>query len=166
MTDVVTTEVGLKIERLEAVAAILRSHQDFLERHSYDGEQDAAREASEHGTVDYEKLTYVSIYYGGYRLELDVQGPDSLQLGTLLRREIGGMWEKRVNDYNYMLERDIDGARVLISTPRDVVCTKRVVGQEPVTIPAVEAKPERTEMRDVVEWDCNMLSDDPPASAA
>lgn len=50
-----------------------------------------------------------------------------------------------------------------VSVKRDLVCERRVVGTETVTIPAVAAQPERTETRDVVEWDCKPLLAPEPA---
>jgi hypothetical protein len=71
-------------------------------------------------------------------------------------REIGGKWTKSAWDERFDFEQKRDnGLTLQILTHREQVCTRRVVGTETVTIPAVEAKPERTEEREVVEWDCD-----------
>lgn len=48
---------------------------------------------------------------------------------------------------------------------RSEVCERVVTGTETVTVPAVEAKPERTETRDVVEWRCHPILGDEAVSA-
>lgn len=70
-------------------------------------------------------------------------------------RAIGGKWNKDPWGDRFDFERLYgDGIKLQIFTHREQVCTRRVVGTETVTIPAVEAQPERTEEREVVEWDC------------
>lgn len=72
-----------------------------------------------------------------------------------IRRAVGGKWDKREaktiggND-GMVFERE--GYRITVA--REQVCTRRVVGTETVTLPAVKAQPERTVEREVVEWDC------------
>lgn len=41
---------------------------------------------------------------------------------------------------------------------RDNVCERIVTGTEKVTVPAVEARPEREEVRELVEWKCSPLT--------
>lgn len=69
-------------------------------------------------------------------------------------RAIGGKWDKEPWGDRFDFAQDYRGLKLQIYTHREQVCTRRVVGTETVTIPAVEAKPERTEVVDVVEWDC------------
>lgn len=79
------------------------------------------------------------------------------QTAQTIVRTIGGAWEK---DYgtNYVdFTQERDGLSLSISVVREAVCVRRVVGAEVVTIPATEAQgaqPERTETREIVEWDC------------
>lgn len=70
-----------------------------------------------------------------------------------IRRAVGGTWTKREAGSKMYFERD----GYTISVDREVVCTRRVVGTKTVTLPAVEAQPERTVERDIVEWDCQPL---------
>ena len=44
--------------------------------------------------------------------------------------------------------------KLTVLVERDAVCERVVTGTETVTVPAVEAQPERVETRDVVEWRC------------
>lgn len=69
-------------------------------------------------------------------------------------RAIGGEWRKNPWDDRFDFEQDYNGVALQIFTNRDQVCTRRVIGTETVTVPAVEARPERTEVREIVEWDC------------
>lgn len=71
-----------------------------------------------------------------------------------IRRTIGGTWAKSSSDHSFNLTTKVDDVDYVIFVEREQVCTRRVVGTETVTIPAVEAQPERTEEREVVEWDC------------
>lgn len=79
------------------------------------------------------------------------------QRGTAQRiiRAIGGHWSKNPWGDRFDFERQYDGVKLEIYAHRDQVCERRVVGTETVTIPAVEAQAERTETREVIEWDCN-----------
>lgn len=84
-----------------------------------------------------------------------------------IRRAVGGTWEKREQQSyrgdEMVFERD--GYRIRVE--REQVCVRRVVGTETVTIPAQparEAQPERTEERELVEWDCQpILGEQVPA---
>ena len=71
-----------------------------------------------------------------------------------IRRAVGGKWTKREaatsgGDAEMFFERE----GYAISTARAAVCIRRVVGTETITKPAVSL-PERTEEREIVEWDC------------
>jgi hypothetical protein len=82
-----------------------------------------------------------------------------------IRRTVGGEWDKTYTGDKLVLRRNADDLELLITVDRDVVCTRRVVGTETVAVPAVEAQPERTEEREVVEWDCApLLADEQVAS--
>jgi hypothetical protein len=72
-------------------------------------------------------------------------------------RAIGGKWAKNPWDdrFDFKQPNYRPGVNLAVYTHRDQVCERRVVGTEEVTVPAVEAQPERTETREVVEWDCS-----------
>lgn len=72
-----------------------------------------------------------------------------------IMRAIGGKWTKNPWGDRFDFEQVVDGIKVEICASREQVCGRRVVGTEEVTHPAVEAQPERTETREVVEWDCS-----------
>lgn len=84
-----------------------------------------------------------------------------------IRRAVGGKWDKRegrgiIGADQMVFERE--GYRITVK--REAVCVRRVVGSEKVTLPAVEARPERTVEREVVEWDCEpILADHEQVSA-
>lgn len=74
-----------------------------------------------------------------------------------IRRAVGGKWDKRestgiVGDAEMLFERD----GYSIKVRREAVCTRRVVAVKTITKPAISL-PERTETREVVEWDCDPI---------
>lgn len=75
-----------------------------------------------------------------------------------IRRAVGDKWDKResrtIGDADG-LAYEREGYRITVN--REAVCTRRVVGTETVTLPAVEAQPERTVEREIVEWDCQPI---------
>lgn len=84
-------------------------------------------------------------------------------------RAAGGDWKKRPyneSEFRYTTQRGLLDFDVQVK--RDAVCERIVVGTEEVTIPAseaVEALPERVEVREVVEWRClPLLADEAVAS--
>lgn len=85
---------------------------------------------------------------------------DQKAIAAEVVREIGGKWDKGKYQGGDLFDftRDYGGgviASVVVDRPQ--VCTRRVVGTETVTLPAIDAKPERTEDREIVEWDCSPL---------
>ena len=71
-----------------------------------------------------------------------------------IRRAVGGKWDKREAQGVSWPEMVFEREGYSITVKREAVCTRRVVGTETVTLPAVEAQPERTVEREIVEWDC------------
>lgn len=72
-----------------------------------------------------------------------------------IRRIVGGKWDKRESKSVTGIDELVfarDGYEITVR--RENVCTRRVVGTVTETVPAVEAQPERTVEREVVEWDC------------
>jgi hypothetical protein len=73
------------------------------------------------------------------------------------RRALGGVWDKRdIGDVITLRQKvaSLPGSPTVILFIGKDACVRRVVGTETVTIPAVEAQPERVEEREIVEWDC------------
>jgi hypothetical protein len=70
-----------------------------------------------------------------------------------IRRAVGGKWTKheRAGLSEPEMEFKRDGYSIIVK--REAVCVRRVVGTETITKPAVSL-PERTETREIVEWDC------------
>lgn len=78
---------------------------------------------------------------------------DQKAKAAAILKAVGGKWDKNfTSDARFTQSRD--GLNFDVVVAREAVCTPRVVATETVTIPAVEAKPERTEERPVIEWDC------------
>lgn len=71
-------------------------------------------------------------------------------------RTLGGTWDKDFWDDTDRadFQQSRDGLNLRVTVQRSAVCERVVVDTETVTIPAVEAQPERTETREVVEWRC------------
>lgn len=90
---------------------------------------------------------------------------DQRAVAIQIRRSLGGEWTKEVWGDRFDLVSERDGIKLAIFTQRDQVCERIVTGTETVTIPAVEARPARTEEREVVEWRCEPLLDTHPVSA-
>lgn len=72
-----------------------------------------------------------------------------------------GHWKKAPGSgdaFNFVQSRGLLDLTVQVDRP--AVCERVVVGTETVTVPAVEAveaRPERTETREIVEWRCQPL---------
>jgi hypothetical protein len=69
-------------------------------------------------------------------------------------RAIGGKWSKQEGGDTLCLRQKRDGLGLCIFVTREQVCERVVTGEELVTVPAVDARPERTEVREIVEWRC------------
>ncbi len=84
---------------------------------------------------------------------------DDTQRETAARiiRTIGGVWDKDASYDTFRTTRTHRGIRLRITADREQVCERRVTGTETVTVPAVEAQPERVEERELVEWDCSAV---------
>lgn len=79
---------------------------------------------------------------------------DQKTAAASIMRTLRGSWQKRERGNALDFKSARPGLSLEFTVQREAVCTRRVVGTETVTIPAVEAQPERTEKRAVVEWDC------------
>lgn len=88
-------------------------------------------------------------------------GADQKSQATAIIQALGGKWDKDfdwdddINRADFKQTRD--GFDMRVTVHRDAVCERVVVGEEVVTVKAVEAVPERTETREVVEWRCAPL---------
>lgn len=83
---------------------------------------------------------------------------DQKAKAVLVIKILGGKWDKEFDWPEGIDRADFtqvrDGLNLRITVQRSAVCERVVTGTETVTIPAVEARPERTEEREVVEWRC------------
>lgn len=82
---------------------------------------------------------------------------DQKAKAALTLRLLGGKWDKDFFDDTDRadFEQTRDGLRMRVTVNRSAVCERIVTGTETVTLSAVEAQPERTEEREVVEWRCD-----------
>lgn len=92
-----------------------------------------------------------------WQLMLDTNDTgEQKRMASEVIRSIGGKWDKVPGD-TFQFTRALGGLRLKVSVEREAVCERVVTGTEAVTIPAVEAQPERTEVRETVEWRCEPL---------
>ncbi|WP_435744994.1 hypothetical protein [Nocardioides sp. SYSU DS0663] len=106
-----------------------------------------------------------------YYLHINARGTLAEQKATAaaIVRAVGGDWEKQPWGEEFRFKTTRGPLTFDIQVQRDAVCERVVVGTETVTLPAtdaqvIEAQPERTEVREVVEWRCApLLADDAPA---
>lgn len=108
---------------------------------------------------------YVSAHTSGstsvtWGVSYGIDADDQKAAAAAIIKTIGGKWDKDFdwgeNDRaDFMQVRD--GIELRIVVERSAVCDRIVTGTETVTLPAVEAKPERVEEREVVEWRCEPL---------
>jgi hypothetical protein len=126
-------------------AANLRAAADLLERHP-DLPTPYVTSSSLGGTVSLAWYLH--------------HGDDQRANAAAIVKAIDGRWDRRGAEYEGPLAewtQARDGLRLTVTVAREQVCERIVVGTEEVTVPAVEAKPERTEVREVVEWRCEPL---------
>ena len=69
-----------------------------------------------------------------------------------ITRLLGGKWDKGGHGDTFRLQQDRDGIRLSVNTSREAVCERVVTGTRQVTVPAIEASPERVETVEDVEW--------------
>lgn len=101
---------------------------------------------------------FVTIYPSGTtNIAWYLDDDDQVDQARAIRRTIGGTWDKSTSDTTLYLRQRRDGLDLTVSCDRDAACVRRVVGVEAVTIPAVEAQPEQTVVREIVEWDCGPI---------
>ena len=69
-----------------------------------------------------------------------------------------GPWVKQERGESFAFENtNIPGVKLKVVVAREAVCERVVTGTETITVPAMEAVPERTEIREIVEWRCEPL---------
>lgn len=107
---------------------------------------------------------YVNLWTSGnvdinWYLHINNRGDEATQRESAQQivRAIGGKWSKYFDDDEANFKQKRDDFSFHVCVKREAVCTRRVVGTETVTLPAVEAQPERTIEREVVEWDCEPI---------
>lgn len=141
-----------RIQRLRATADFLAVHRPLLEGLEDDGS------------------VWISVgvaNIGIYIEQADTEDTpvDQKSLMREIRQGLNlrGVWEKSAysEDFNISHRDTETGLRVTINANRTAVCEKRVIGTEEKVIPAIEARPEKVETVEIVEWDCGtLLSDD------
>jgi hypothetical protein len=142
MTDTSTTTSDTQptfAQKLRAVADLIEAHPDL-------------------------PLPSVFAYQGSQKVDVSWQlmnneATKQVQRAAAVQivQTLGGSWDKSAWDDRFDLSTERDGLDLKILSARDQVCERIVTGVETVTVPAVEAQPERTEEREVVEWRCEPL---------
>jgi hypothetical protein len=69
-------------------------------------------------------------------------------------RTIGGHWDKIDTYSDFVYRQKRDGVTLDVQVTREAVCERIVTGTRQVTVPAVEATPERVQTVEDVEWRC------------
>lgn len=103
-----------------------------------------------------------------YYLHLDTRDLSFVEQKAVARqiiRAVGGDWAKRASEQQFEYTATRDGVDFVVLVAREAVCERIVTGIETVTVPAVEAQPERTEVVETVEWRCLPLLADEEAAA-
>lgn len=100
--------------------------------------------------LPYSVAVYHSVY--GWRLP---EGTTERSELRRLARQLGGRWEKGALGESFTLTRKLGGrVEYRLSTAREAVCEKRVVGQHYVEKPDYTYAPTHRVLEDIVEWDC------------
>lgn len=121
----------------------------------------AAEWLDEHG-VDLPFHPYITAHVHRDYAELafqvcnQIEGDEQQKAATaLIVRVVGGYWTKTEGSgVLYLDQRDNELLHFSITVDRAAVCERVVTGTREVTVPAVEATPERVEVVDNVEWVC------------
>ena len=80
------------------------------------------------------------------------------QLAAEIVRLHRGPWIKQERGESFAFENlNTPGVKLKVVVAREAVCERVVTGTERFTVPAMEAVPERTEIREIVEWRCEPL---------
>jgi hypothetical protein len=122
----------------------------------------------EHG-VDLPHQPMITSY--GHRATVDVDwyltgNEDQKDQAAQIVRLIGGKWAKTDGgDRLYLRHRQGD-IEFGVAVDREAVCERVVKGTREVTIPAVEAKPERVQTVEDVEWVCGSVLAEATAGGA
>jgi len=99
-----------------------------------------------------------------WHLSTTVRVEDQRTAVAAIRRAIGGTWDKQGQSNTIWLTHTVtfEDVRVelTIFADREQVCRRVVTGTETVTVPAVEAQPERVEEREIVTWECDPITAD------
>ena len=94
-------------------------------------------------------------------LTLDNKAKDEAEqkrLAAEIVRLHRGPWVKQERGESFAFENtNIPGVKLKVLVAREAVCERVVTGTERFTVPAMEAVPERTEIREIVEWRCEPL---------
>lgn len=150
-------EIAKTIRAHRQVASFLDRHAELIESLSYDV-------MCEKFGGDTDEMPWVGLYSYCDGIDFTVHGSNQRETMRVLRRAIGGQWEKGGYGNTFRISRDYCDIRISIRGDRNEVCQRVVTGTHTEVIPAVEARPERIEQVEEVEWVCGNLLDDNGAS--
>src|SRR5215831_9406784 len=146
------SRINRRAEKHLTTARFLLEHADLLASLDYDT-------MSEKFGL-YDETPYVSYWTDSGGVTICVEGPEPRETMRILRKAIGGRWDKKTSSYSFAIEREWNGITIEIQGDRESVCQRVVTGTHERVIPAVEARPARTETVEEVEWVCGNLLDD------
>lgn len=86
--------------------------------------------------------------------EWETEAGSAARKMAAIATELGGRWEKHTTEHYFTLSRSFGPHTISLESPRDAVCTKRVVGTEEKEVRKVKEYETVTETVEVVEWDC------------
>jgi hypothetical protein len=137
---------GPSAETVEILGRRLRAMQSVIEF------------LDEHG-VDLPHQPMVTSYGHSATVAVDFYLHDEDQKETAARivRLIGGKWAKADGGDRLYLRRHQGDIEFCVVVDREAVCERVVKGTREVTIPAVEAQPERVQTVEDVEWVCGSV---------
>lgn len=96
----------------------------------------------------------------------DTDEPGQKSAAAAIIRTVGGHWDKTDRyDGQIAWQQERDGVVFHVAVTREAVCERVVTGTKKITVPAVEAQPERVETVEDVEWRCMPLLADEAVSA-
>lgn len=156
-TDRVRARINREISRLVSMVDFLAEHGDLL--------ASLSESVMTEKMGDSDETPYIGWWTSGTSITITAYGPNQRDTMRIVRRAIGGTWDKHGWSDTFTISRRWGGEHdddiyVSIQGDREQVCQRVVVGTETITRPEVEYQPERTEIVEKVEWVCgNLLSD-------
>lgn len=133
-----STKTDRLVENLRAITETVRAHPDLPLPYITSSTTDGGVHAQ----------WFLHLHYTDYA--------EQKRVAQQVIRGLGGKWDKDHSDTEMTFTQGdiLDPIRYTVQVTREAVCRRVVTGTEQVTVPAVQAQPERVETRETVEWVC------------